>query len=157
MAKSKKASNRDRSAEDDSAASGAFAKHAQEDGALADPTDATTDSVNTTGLSMSGRFVVFVIFPVVVGTLGLYLGYLESLRKPERQISFDQDFVVPFLLALAMAAVLFFQTGGFTTKKVKPLIEWPKVRRVKKIVKKKKSEIAEDKVDYQSASNKKED
>lgn len=131
----------------------AFAKHAQQDQALRESNANEDASSTSSGLSMSGRIMVFLVFPITMGTVGLYLGYLESLRRPERKISFDQDFVMPFLLALAMAAVLFFQTGGFTSNKVKPLVAWPKVRRVKKIVKKKKGEVAAE----NAASNKKED
>jgi hypothetical protein len=141
-----------------SSATEAFARHAQEDEALQSADDdAAASTVATTesqGLTSMGRIIVFLCFPLTIGVLGLYLGYLESIKKPDRKISFDQDFVMPFLLALAMAAVLFFQTAGFSTKKVQPLVRWPKARRVKKVVKKKKSEVAEDKVDYQSSSKK---
>ena len=133
----------------------AFAKHAEQDDALrqaGEGDDAATDA--SSGLSISGRVMVFLIFPITCGTIGLYMGYLESIRRPERKISFDQDFVMPFLLAIAMAVVLFFQTAGFSSNKVKPLVSWPKVRRVKKIVRKKKGEADADKVDYASTSKK---
>ena len=143
----------------------AFAKHAQQDDALRGTNDEATttgdaSSLSNGGLTMSGRIMVFIVFPVTCGVIGLYMGYLETLRKPDRKISFDQDFVMPFLLALAMAAVLFFQTGGFSTTQVKPIVAWPKARRVKKVIKKKKKGEADaDKVDYASSSgdNKKED
>lgn len=136
----------------------AFARHAQQDEALRsdENADAASDGASS-GLSISGRIMVFLIFPVTCGTIGLYMGYLESLRKPERKISFDQDFVMPFLLAIAMVAVLFFQTGGFSSNKVKPIVAWPKVRRVKKIVRKKKGEAEGDKVDYPSLYDKQKD
>jgi hypothetical protein len=120
----------------------AFAKHAQQDTALAeargDEDDASQASPPTAkGLTTLGRLLVFLLFPFVVGLLGLYLAYLETLSKPDRTISWDLDFVTPFLLALAMAVVLGVQTGGFTSKKVKPIVQWPKVKRVKRVVKKK--------------------
>ena len=144
-------------AEDES--SSAFAKHADQDDALRhDEMSATKESNEASnGLSISGRIMVFIVFPITCGTIGLYMGYLESLRRAERKISFDQDFVIPFLLAVAMAVVLFFQTAGFSSNKVKPVVAWPKVRRVKKIVKKKKGEAESDKVDHKAFYNKKED
>lgn len=135
--------------------SAAFARHAQEDEALQPPDDANQGETTSSGLSMYGRIMVFIVFPITMGTIGLYIGYLESINKPDRKISFDQDFVMPFLLALAMSAILFFQTAGFTSNKVKPLVSWPKARRVKKIVKKKRGEIEADKIDYDSSSAKK--
>lgn len=63
----------------------------------------------------------------------------------------DQDFVVPFLLAVAMVVVIFIQTNGFSAKEMKPIVKWPKVKRVKKYVKKgeeeDKTEILESKKD----------
>ena len=128
-----------RSEDDDDA----FARHAQEDAALAEPVE--DQAQGPQGLTTLGKVFIFMIFPLTIGVLGLYTSYLESRRKPDKTLSFDQDFMVPFLLALAMAVVIGIQTGGFTTNKVKPLIAWPKVRRVKKIVRKKKGEVAEDK------------
>ena len=134
---------------------GAFAQHAKEDTALADPTiNSNEDESNkSSGLSIFGRIFIFIIFPLTSGVIGLYLAHLESLRKPERTISFDTDFVMPFLLALALSIVIGFQTGGFSSNKVKPLISWPKVRRVKKIIRKKKGEAAEDREDFSSKKN----
>ena len=122
----------------------AFAKHAQQDEALRQESGDKPNATTKPGLSLSGRIMVFVVFPITCGTIGLYMGYLESLRKADRIISFDQDFVMPFLLALAMAGVLFYQTGGFSSNEVKPLVAWPKVRRVKKIIKKTKAEMEAD-------------
>lgn len=136
----------------------AFAKHAEQDDALRQSDGhggSASSDASSSSMTVHGRFMVFLIFPVTCGVIGLYLGHLESTRKPERKISFDQDFVMPFLLALAMAVVLFFQTGGFTSDKVKPIVAWPKVRRVKKVVRKTKAQAEADKEDY--ASNKKDD
>ena len=116
-----------------------FARHAQEDTALASTQDDAVETPNQ-GLTMFGKFFIFVIFPLCVGVLGLYMAFLETRRNPDKKLSFDQDFMLPFLLALAMAVVIGFQTGGFTSNKVKPLVAWPKVRRVKKIIRKKKGQ-----------------
>jgi len=87
--------------------------------------------------------VIFVVFPTLMGFIGLYMGYLESIRKPERELDFDTDFVMPFLLALAFTIVVGFQTKGYTTNKVEPLVKWPKVRRKKVIKKVKKEDLDE--------------
>ena len=136
-----------------------FAKHAQQDKAIRQPDPSGDDNITTKagGLSLSGRIMAFVVFPVTVGTFGLYIGYLESVRKPEKTFSFDQDFVMPCLLALAMACVLFFQTGGLSTNEVKPLVAWPKVRRVKKIIKKSKASKLEEEQADTTSNNKKDD
>jgi hypothetical protein len=105
------------------------------------PTTTTNDTNSgrhTLGISILGRVIVFLGFPMLVGMSGLYTAYLEAKRKPERKLSFDLDFVVPFLLALALSVLIGFQTNGFTTQEIKPIVSWPKVRRVKTIVKKKK-------------------
>jgi len=68
-----------------------------------------------------------------MGMAGLYIAWLETARMPDRKLSFDTDFAIPFLVALALAVVIFIQTEGFTTK-AKPLVSWPKVRRRKKII-----------------------
>jgi len=123
-----------------------FARHTQEDTAITQQADDDTENNTTPGLTWLGRLAIFLVFPLLVGLLGLYMAFLETKKSPDRHLSFDQDFVLPFLLALAMAIVVGFQTGGFTSRKVKPLIAWPKVKRVKKIVHKRK-----DKADYSSA------
>jgi len=78
------------------------------------------------------KVLVFVAFPTFVGLIGLYLSYLDD--KSSSSMSFDRDFVVPFLLALAMVVVVYLRTDGFKQSKVEPILKWPKVRRVKKKV-----------------------
>lgn len=134
---------------------GAFEKHAKEDTALT-PTQEETATSSSRGATMLGKIFVFIIFPTTVGVIGLYTSYLETRRRVDKKLSFDQDFMVPFLLALAMAVVIGIQTGGFSSNKVKPLVAWPKVRRVKKIVKKKKGATEEEEEEEEDAiSNKK--
>jgi len=93
-------------------------------------------------MPIRNKFIVFVVFPTVVGLTGMYLGYLDRRNRQKGEISFDSDFVMPFLLALAMTIVIYLQTNGFSRGQAKPLIQWPRVKRIKKVVyKNKKGEI----------------
>lgn len=105
-------------------------------------TESTADEVN---LSWSARFVIFVLFPLCVGCIGLYTGYLESSRKPDRELNFDTDFIMPFLLALTFVIVVGFQTKGYTKKKIEPLVKWPKIKRKKVVRTVQEGEEVEDK------------
>lgn len=116
-----------------------YAEHTQKDAALA--TDETSDSAAAAkGLTLPGKIALFLGFPLLVGILGLYFAFLETRKKPERELSLDQDFIMPFLLALAMVTVIGLQTQGYTSRKLKPIVAWPKVKRVKKVVYKKKGD-----------------
>ena len=86
------------------------------------------------GPTLIGKLLLFVGFPLAIGVLALYFSYLQTLRGKGHEISLDQDFILPFLLALAFVVIIGFQTGGFREKSIRPLVKWPKVRRVKKIV-----------------------
>lgn len=110
------------------------------------PSSAATDNAYTggdkrKGLTTMGKIGVYLLFPTTVGALGLFVSYLEIRRQQrsteqkeeEKEMDFDRDFVVPFLLALAMVVVISIQSNGFSGK-VEPLVQWPKVRRVKKVV-----------------------
>jgi hypothetical protein len=137
-------------------------KESEKDAALqkADETDTTAaapTSKSKKGLTFLGKLGIFFGFPLSMGMVGLYMAFLETRKDKGRELSFDQDFVVPFLLALAMAVVIGFQTGGYTNSEVTPLIPWPKVKRVKKIIyKNKKGEIVPG-PDAKSASTKKDE
>ena len=85
-------------------------------------------------LSWKARIGIFLVFPLLVGCIGLYAGYLESTNKPDRELNFDTDFIMPFLLALTLVIVVGFQTKGYTKNQVEPLVKWPKVVRRKKVV-----------------------
>ncbi|EEC49862.1 predicted protein [Phaeodactylum tricornutum CCAP 1055/1] len=126
----------------DTPSANAFARHAQEDAALAatSPEEASNDDSGP-GLTWVGRVGIFLLFPTAVGVVGMYFAYLEKTNNPERILSFDQDFVMPFLLSLAMAIVIGFQTGGYTSRKVKPVLSWPKVKRVKRVVHRKNGKV----------------
>ncbi len=60
--------------------------------------------------------------------------YFASLKDPQRTVDLDRDFIMPFLLGLAMVVVVGMQTNGFPTRETKPLVQWPKVKRVRKVV-----------------------
>ena len=107
-------------------------------------------------ISWSARFVIFILFPLCVGCIGLYTGYLEAARKPDRELNFDTDFVMPFLLALTFVIVVGFQTRGYTKNKIEPLVKWPKVRR-KKVVRVMKKGEEEDEDDDKDTTAKKDD
>jgi hypothetical protein len=115
-----------------------FADHAADDAAIQEEEPATEEDIeeqpNNKGLTGFGRVVLFLVFPFLVGTSGLYAGYIRKMGDPSKKIDFDNDFVFPFLLALTMVLVIGFNTGGFTSKKAKPLVAWPKVRRRKKVI-----------------------
>ena len=70
---------------------------------------------------------------------GLGVSYLKTLRsrydKDEKphEVSFDNDFIMPFLLCLALVVVLGIQTKGFTTRERTGAFQWPKTRVVKKV------------------------
>ena len=82
-------------------------------------------------MRLRNRVIVFMIFPVSMGLLGLYMAHLN---QDQRQMSFDKDFMMPFLLAEGMVVVIYIQTNGFKQGRVQPLLHWPKVKRVKKVV-----------------------
>lgn len=120
-------------------------------------------------MTILGRLLVFLLFPTAMGFVGLYVGYLETKRDTTKVLSFDQDFALPFALAMVMALVIGFQTSGFTSKKPKPLVAWPKIKKRRKVVHKhivKGESIAgveavddddDDEVDYKEEDVKKND
>lgn len=119
---------------EDTKETGAFANHAAGDAALVEPIDDADSIPQQQGLTLFGRVMLFAGFPICAGGAGLYVGYLKTMGDPDKTVDFDNDFVFPFLLALAMVLVVGFQTGGFTSKSAKPLVAWPKVRRKKKVI-----------------------
>ena len=122
-----------------------YTKHTEQDAALKQEDDDVSSAMTTPGqgLTLIGKIAVFLGFPMTVGFIGLYISFLETVKDPTQELSIDQDFIMPFLLALAMVTVIGLQTNGYSQKKIKPLVPWPKVKRVKRIVRKKKSEMEE--------------
>jgi hypothetical protein len=104
----------------------------KEDPALAPP-EPDAEPERRKSMSLFGRMIIFLALPTVVGICGLYMGYIASRKDPDREMSFDVDFALPFLLALSMAVVIGFQTRGYTDTP-EPLVFWPKVRKRKKII-----------------------
>eukprot|EP00521_Asterionellopsis_glacialis_P011255 CAMPEP_0195294922 /NCGR_PEP_ID=MMETSP0707-20130614/16206_1 /TAXON_ID=33640 /ORGANISM="Asterionellopsis glacialis, Strain CCMP134" /LENGTH=166 /DNA_ID=CAMNT_0040356013 /DNA_START=117 /DNA_END=617 /DNA_ORIENTATION=- len=115
-------------------ASPKFQSHAKEDAALKKEEEPESKPFNPQGLTVLGRIAVFLGFPLGVGLVSLYLSYMRNFRKGDKEIDLDRDFVFPFLLSLSTVIVVGFQTKGFTTTKVKPLVSWPKVKRKRKII-----------------------
>jgi hypothetical protein len=112
--------------------SSAFAQHVEQDTRLS----ATEEELDTSPrMSLVGRILIFLAFPMFIGWAGLSVGYLRTVNDKSQQVDFDRDFVFPFLLALALVVVITIQTKGFTAS-MKPLVQWPKVRRKRKIIRK---------------------
>lgn len=83
------------------------------------------------------RFVSFILVPFWMGCMGLLLAYVtRNGENRDMSVNFDRDFVSPFILTMAVMCVLAYQSDGFSTRDIKPLVLWPKVRRRKKIVRK---------------------
>lgn len=107
-----------------------FTQHVEQDtrlGALEEEPDTSPR------MSLVGSILIFLAFPMFVGSAGLSVGYLRTVNDKSQKADFDRDFVFPFLMALALVVVITIQTGGFTSS-VKPLVQWPKVRRKRKII-----------------------
>ena len=129
-----------------SAGKNKYAKHAKEDSALAGSSSTTTpgaessSSTNTPNARTTfiGRLLIFIGFPFFVGMIGLYSGYIAHKTNPDtvREMRIDTDFALPFIIALSMVLVIWFQTKGLAKDhmKPKPLISWPKTIKRKKII-----------------------
>jgi hypothetical protein len=111
-----------------------FSDHTQDDAALAAPEQDKSPKDDLQGLTFLGRLTIFLLFPTSIGLLGLYTGYLTKRDDPDLKLSFDSDFAYPFVLALTLAIVVGFRTGGFKSATAKPLVAWPKVKKRRKIV-----------------------
>ena len=88
--------------------------HAKGDPAVA-PQEASGNDANQQqrGLTWLGRVIIFLVFPTVVGCLGLCIAQLSKRNDPYLEVSFDRDFALPFVLALAMSILIFVRTRGF--------------------------------------------
>lgn len=112
-----------------------FSEHTQQDSALSSSRQLADAGAVHRRMSLFGKMLIFLLFPTLMGFAGLYIGYLETSREnADRELSFDQDFALPFALALGLALAIFLQTGGFSLMKPKPLISWPKVKKRKKVI-----------------------
>lgn len=95
-------------------------------------------------MSLLARFLIFAFIPSFTGLAGLGISYLQIIMQRRRgdseeevqKVNFDQDFVTPFLLALALVIVLGFQTNGFSMdagEKRRGAFVWPKARTVERV------------------------
>lgn len=84
--------------------------------------------------TFGSRIVLFFVIPLFVGGLGLYSAFLEKYKNSDRKLRLEQDFGLPFMLALLLVLVISHQTNNFTTSQVNPVIKWPKVKKTKKII-----------------------
>jgi hypothetical protein len=110
-----------------------YAQHTQQDTALVTPSVGT--SLRSRSITLLGKVLLFLLFPLLVGLLGLCMGYLSSSgENAMHRLNFERDFMLPFALALTMGVVIGFQTRGFSTTKPTPLFQWPKVKTQRKVV-----------------------
>ncbi len=61
------------------------------------------------------------------------MGYLAQYSDSDRKLSIEADFGLPFMLTLLLVVVIGFQTSGYSTGKVEPLVHWPKVKKTRKV------------------------
>lgn len=121
----------------------AFASHAEEEAArraAAEEDALLPKSVRSLQVgTFLGRIILYLLVPALTGVIGVLAGYLSRMRDAAesggqiKAIDLDRDFFFPFFLALAMVIVVGFQTRGFTTRDVKPVVAWPKVRKKRRI------------------------
>jgi hypothetical protein len=82
----------------------------------------------------TARIAIFLIFPLIVGSLSILVGLIEKRKNPDYELDVDRDFMFPFMLALCLTLVIGFQTRGYTKHKPDSLVAWPKVKRQTKVV-----------------------
>ena len=88
---------------------------------------------NPAGMSMVSKILIFLVLPMLAGLLGLYSAYLKQFKEPDRKLTIEADFGLPFMLALLLMVLIGFQTNGYASSQVKPIINWPKVKKTRKI------------------------
>lgn len=116
-----------------------FAKHANEDAALAarragQEGTAAAEAAGGKGLTTIGKIALFLGLPTFVGFAGLVMGYLASNQDPERKLSIEVDFAMPFMLTLTLVIVVGLQTQGYSKDKAEPILKWPKTKKQRKII-----------------------
>lgn len=80
------------------------------------------------------KVTIYLALPTLAGITGLGAAYLKQLSEPDRKLTIEADFGLPFMLTLLLVVVVGFQTNGYTTSQAKPLIHWPKVKKTRKII-----------------------
>ena len=115
----------------------AFAKHSR------DESERRQDKENIKSKTMTfiSRIVLFLILPGIVGGIGLGASYFQNKYPPEgvepELVDFDRDFIMPFIMTLIIVIIVGIRTRGFTTYRSNSLVQWPKLIKKKKVVKKK--------------------
>lgn len=109
-----------------------FEKHAIDKAALADP--APKSRYIGRDMNLFGKVAVFLVVPTCCGLIALYVAFLETYRKPDRKLSIESDFALPFMLTLFMSIVIWIRTGGFASSDVEPFIKMPKIQKKRKII-----------------------
>lgn len=80
------------------------------------------------------KFILFLLLPTVAGLIGLYAAYLGQYDDPNKKLAIEADFGLPFMLTLLLVVVIGFQTNGYSSSEVQPLVQWPKVKRTRKVI-----------------------
>lgn len=80
------------------------------------------------------KISIFLVLPTFAGIMGLYAAYLKQFKEPDRKLTIEADFGLPFMLTLLLVVIVGFQTNGYNMSKAKPLIHWPKVKKTRKII-----------------------
>jgi len=82
----------------------------------------------------AAKLVIFLCLPTLAGMVGLYSAYLAQFDTPDRKMTIEADFGLPFMLTLLLVVVVGFQTSGYGSNQVKPLIRWPKKKKTRKVI-----------------------
>ena len=92
---------------------------------------------NKGGLNPRARVALFLLLPFIVGSFGFTLSYFtKKYTGHTKEVNFDTDFILPFLLTFVLVTVIMIQTQGFKTTKAKGIVTWPKMIKKKKIIRK---------------------
>jgi len=89
---------------------------------------------NQTMVSTSAKLMIFLGLPTIAGFIGLYAAFLSQYKDPEKKLAIEADFGLPFMLTLMLVVVIGFQTNGYASSEVKPLVKWPKVKKTRKVI-----------------------
>jgi hypothetical protein len=100
--------------------------HGANNTASASRTPASTQETRPSIITW-GRIIVFLVFPLTVGVLGVAMAFLNQKRfqregngQEFRDVSLHQDFIMPFLLALTMSIVVSIQSSGLQKQQGAP-------------------------------------
>lgn len=116
---------------------GAFTQHAMVEEEFREDAGKLKQS---TAMTIISRVVLFFLFPTIIGVGGVVTSYFQNKYSTdgdrEKPIDFDRDFVFPFLMSMVVVVVIGVQTHGFKSYQTAPLVQWPKVVKKKKVVRK---------------------